>query len=64
MGDTLWDRYHYYKYHMTGKYVWILILLVAFSDAVPLKQSKVIKAVNCGLKEGYTKSDDIKFESV
>lgn len=49
---------------MWAKYVWILALLAALSSTKPLKQSKIIKAINCGLREGSTRTDDIKYENV
>lgn len=49
---------------MSNKYVWVFFLLVVLSSSKPLKQAKIVKAVNCGMKEGSIKSDDIKYESV
>lgn len=49
---------------MAPKYVCIFLLLVALCACKPLRQAKIVKAVNCGLKEGFTKSEDIKYESV
>lgn len=49
---------------MSIKYVCTLTLLALHVSSMPLKQAKVVKALNCGLKEGSTKSDDIKYESV
>lgn len=48
----------------------LVYLLLAFAFALtihckPLKVAKIIKAVNCGLKDGFTRGDgDFKYENV
>lgn len=49
---------------MSNKYVWVFLCLLVLSSSKPLKQTKIVKAVNCGMKEGSIKSEDIKYESV
>ena len=49
---------------MSNKYVWVFFLLVVLSSSKPLKQTKIVKAINCGMKEGSIKSEDIKYDSV
>ena len=42
----------------------VLIVIVTMVTTKPLKTSKILVALNCGLREGMTKSDDIKYMSV
>ncbi len=45
--------------------VCLLSILFSFGDSKTLKQSKIVKAINCGSKEGSIKSDgDFKYEHV
>lgn len=40
----------------------LLLTLVLAANAKPLKPAKIIKAVNCGLKEGFTRGEgDFKY---
>lgn len=49
---------------LIGTSLLLLVVLASLGDAKPLKPSKILVALNCGLKEGTTKSDDIKYVSV
>lgn len=49
---------------MITKLLCLILALSVLSEAKPLKATKIIKALNCGLKEGSTKGEDIKYESV
>lgn len=42
----------------------LFLLLSAIAESKPLKQAKIIKALNCGLKEGFSKIDETKYENV
>lgn len=39
----------------------LLLLFSAIAYSKPLKQAKIIKALNCGLKEGFSKIDETKY---
>lgn len=50
---------------MKSIYVVLALVLALGFDCKPLKVAKIIKAVNCGLKDGYTRGDgDFKYENV
>ena len=44
--------------------VFVLLVLVSMVATKPLKSSKILVALNCGLKEGTTKAEDVKYMSV
>ena len=39
----------------------LLLLFSVIAYSKPLKQAKIIKALNCGLKEGFSKIDETKY---
>jgi len=46
-------------------YLFLAFVLAFTVSSKPLKVSKIIKAINCGLKDGYTRGDgDFKYENV
>lgn len=47
---------------MYTKLMYIFVSLAILSQSKPFKAAKIIKAINCGLKEGSTKGDsDLKY---
>lgn len=47
---------------MFTKFLCVLLLLLSTIYSKPLKSTKIIKALNCGLKEGSTKGEgDFKY---
>ena len=43
----------------------VMAILFSITNSKGLKQSKIVKAINCGSKEGSVKSDgDFKYEHV
>lgn len=46
---------------MFTKLICLLLALTAISFSKPLKQAKIVKALNCGLKEGFSKIDETKY---
>jgi hypothetical protein len=50
---------------MYTKLLCLFVGLAILSQSKPFKATKIIKAINCGLKEGSTKGDsDLKYENV
>jgi hypothetical protein len=50
---------------MYTKLIFVFLGIILATQEKPLKPTKLIKAINCGLKEGTTKGDgDLKYDSV
>jgi hypothetical protein len=51
---------------MNLKLILIALALVLVTQSTPLKANKIIKAINCGLREGSTISEgsNIKYDNV
>jgi len=50
---------------MYTKILCVILGLAILCQTKPLKPTKLIKAINCGLKEGSTKGDgDVKYDNV
>lgn len=55
------NAYPHLLHIMFKKVLCLILALAVLSQAKPLKATKIIKALNCGLKEGTTKIDDLKY---
>lgn len=50
---------------MSTKLICLIFVLLIITQSKPLKATKIIKAINCGLREGSTKGEgDFKYDNV